>query len=218
MKADHCWVAFGVMGGGCVQTASSASSCRVSLRSQVCLLSRRVSAGQYELVRLIAELDDSGEWAFENAATCAHWVADACDVKVCTAPEWLRIGHALHRLPFTDAAAQDGALSHSKLRELTRVATVDNEEELVKIACRVPADRLAAALAAWINRHEEPAQTQHGTTKPAASSGAGVPMAWSARWSYSRPRKPANSPPLSTAKSCAREPHPRASTSTSTWT
>ena len=140
--------------------AFSPVSSSASLRSRVWSLSRRVSAGQYELVRLIAELDYSGEWLLDGAATSAHWVADACDIEVCTAREWLRIGQALHRLPITNAAAHDGALSFSKLRQLTRVATVDNETELVTIAKRVPAGRLAAALAAWLNRNEDPAATE----------------------------------------------------------
>jgi hypothetical protein len=105
-------------------------------------------------------LDVSGEWAIDDAASCAHWVADALDVEVCTVREWLRIGRMLCGLPVIDSAFDAGRLSYSKLRALTRVATPENEVELCEIAERVPAGRLRHALAAWLQRHESPDQTE----------------------------------------------------------
>lgn len=90
--------------------------------------------------------------AADGAVTCAHWVADHLDVEVCTAREWLRIGRALRTLPVIAAAWADRSLSYSKVRALTRVATVANEAELVELARRVPAGRLGVALATWTTR------------------------------------------------------------------
>jgi len=139
------------------QDASSVGGWR---RAAVVAAGRRWSSGLRELVGLVAALDDSGEWALDGVRTCAHWVAGALDVEVCTAREWLRIGHGLARLPLIDAAFADGRLSYSKVRALTRVADADNEAELCELAQRVPAGRLPHALAAWLLRHETPDETE----------------------------------------------------------
>jgi hypothetical protein len=131
-----------------------------SLRALVVAAGVRWAAGQRQLVRLVIELDASGEWTLDGSATCAHWVADALDVEVCTAREWLRIARSLAGLPVVDASFEAGRLSYSKVRALTRVATPDNEAELCEIAERVPAGKLPHALASWLQRHETPEETE----------------------------------------------------------
>src|SRR4051794_1597089 len=133
---------------------------RESLRERVVTAGTRWSAGQRELVRSIAALDASGEWAVDGAATCAHWVANALDVEVCTARDWVRVGRCLAVLPSIDAAFEQGRLSYSKVRALICVATPENEGELWELAKEVAAGRLARALAAWLARHETPAETE----------------------------------------------------------
>jgi hypothetical protein len=56
------------------------------------------------LAHLAVDLDRSGEWAYDGSRTCAHWIAAALDVEICTAREWLRVGRALEQLPIIDAA------------------------------------------------------------------------------------------------------------------
>lgn len=114
---------------------------------------------QHRLVRLVAELEESGEWRGQGRTSCAHWVADALDIEVCTAREWLRIGRALRDLPHTDAAFEAG-LSYSKVRTLTRVATPANEHELLDLAYVSPAGQLGAVLAGWCAAREDPVQTR----------------------------------------------------------
>ena len=117
---------------------------------------------------LLAEFDLSGEWAFDNARSCAHWVAQRADTEVCTAREWLRIGHALSAVDEIARRFADGRLSYSKVRALTRVADADNQHELCAIAERIPAGQLHAALAAWLARTETPEerkQRQRAATK-----------------------------------------------------
>ena len=99
-------------------------------------------------------------WTFDGARTCAHWIAQVLDVEACTAREWLRIGHALAGLEVIEAAFAEWWLFYSKVRTLTRVATVDNQRELCDLAERVTAGRLAVALAAWLGRHESPDETE----------------------------------------------------------
>jgi hypothetical protein len=132
----------------------------MSLRDELIAAGERWSASVRRLVRLAAEFDASGEWAAEGAPTCAHWVANALDVEVSTAREWLRVGRALVDLALIDAAFADGRFSYSKVRALTRVATPDTEAELCATAERVPAARLVCVLAAWRARRESPAETE----------------------------------------------------------
>lgn len=132
----------------------------ISLREQVLAVGRRWSAAQHRLVELVVALDDSGEWAADGAATCAHWVAHALAIEVCTAREWLRIGKKLTVLPGIASSFAEGRLSYSKVRTLTRVATPEHEAELCAIALQVPAGRLGHALAAWLTRHETAEETE----------------------------------------------------------
>jgi hypothetical protein len=140
--------------------AAAVVSCEAGgARAAVVEAGQRWATGQHDLVRVVAELDASLDWALDGSPTCAHWVADALDVEVCTAREWLRIGRALRVLPTIAAAFAARRLSYSKVRALSRVATRANEAELCRIAETVPAGRLAHALAAWLQRHETPEET-----------------------------------------------------------
>ena len=130
-----------------------------SIRDEIVAVGRHWSTAQHRLVELVVALDDSGQWETDGAPTCAHWVADALDIEVCTAREWLRIGRKLDRLSTVNAAFVDGRLSYSKVRTLTRVASPENEVELEAIAERVPAGRLPHAIADWLTRHETPEET-----------------------------------------------------------
>jgi hypothetical protein len=87
---------------------------------------------QRELVVVAAEFADSAEWVLAGATNPARWLADACEVEVCTAREWIRIGRRLLELPVIADAYADGALSYSKVRTLTRVATPDSEADLLE--------------------------------------------------------------------------------------
>ena len=110
---------------------------------------------QYRVVRLAAELDASDEWLL-TASSASRWIADTLDICVSTAREWVRVGRALRHLPDVDEAFAANRLSYSKVRTLTRIATPDNEAELLELATSVPASRLSVELAGWLNRNEPP--------------------------------------------------------------
>jgi len=111
---------------------------------------------QYELVVLAAEFADSPERAVTGSPTAAHWLAAIADIEPCTAREWIRIGKKLQGLPATADAFKRGEISYSKVRTLTRLATSDNEHELLDIATTTTAADLGRALAAWLHRNSEP--------------------------------------------------------------
>ena len=111
---------------------------------------------QHQLVVLAARFAASAEWVRTGSPTAAHWLATAADVEVCTAREWVRIGAKLLGLPAIAAAFAAGTISYSKVRALTRIATVENESELVGLALKVPAGDLRRVLAAWTTRTSDP--------------------------------------------------------------
>ena len=115
------------------------------LREQFLRVSLGWQLAQYQMIKLAAEIDERRAWV-GDAASCAHWIAGALDMELCTAREWIRVGRALRELPHTDAAFDYG-LSYSKVRVLTRVATRDNERELLDIAYTTPSGRLGPVLA-----------------------------------------------------------------------
>ena len=126
-----------------------------SLAEVITRLVESLARSQFELVHASADFADSGEWARE-APTAAHWIAEAADVEVCTAREWIRIGRRVRELPQIAEAWAERRISYSKVRTLTRLATPDNEAELLEIAQDVSAGRLTRALAAWLKRNLSP--------------------------------------------------------------
>ena len=143
-----------------VETANRRGDVGESLRAAVFAAGQRWASGQRDLIRLICELDASGEWAADGSASCAHWVAGALDIELSTAREWLRIGRALVELDVIAGAFEQGRLSYTKVRALTRVATVESQAELCGLAESVPAACLGRAVAAWLGRHKTPAETE----------------------------------------------------------
>jgi len=130
-----------------------------TLRAQLVDVWKQWSSHTHRLLRLIGGLEASGEWVADGAVTCAHWISDTLDTELSTAREWLRVSRALTDLPACDDALASGRLSYSKVRAVTRLATRANESELCELAERVPANRLACALASWLARRETPAET-----------------------------------------------------------
>jgi hypothetical protein len=137
-----------------IAVLSSHSSSTSSLRTAVIDAARRLSLDMSAFIALLVEFDLGGEWAFDNAPSCAHWVADRADSELATVREWLRVGHALRVVDEVARRFADGRLSYSKVKALTRLADVDNQHELCAIAAQVPASRLAIELARWRNGHE----------------------------------------------------------------
>ena len=95
-----------------------------------------INAATSELLELIREFDERVGWLKWGLESCAEWLVWRCDLSLATAREKVRVAHALKRLPAMAAAFRTGELSYSKVRELTRVATFENEGELVAFALK----------------------------------------------------------------------------------
>ena len=104
-----------------------------TLAAAVSTLAAHIHAATYRLLALIAELDRREVWAAQGALSCAHWLSWACGIDTHTAREKVRVARALTELPLLSEALAKGELGYSKVRALTRIATSENEADLLNI-------------------------------------------------------------------------------------
>ena len=119
-----------------------------------------LSGHRARLLRLVGQFDAAGGWVATGAISCAHWLANLIDIEVSTAREHVRVAKALRQLPRVRQRFESGSISYAKVRHLTRVATPDNEDELVDLAARHPAGQLGYALSGWQHQHDPDALRQ----------------------------------------------------------
>jgi hypothetical protein len=127
----------------------------------------QMNADSYRMLVLVREFDDRFGWKKWAFKTCAEWVAWRCGIGLAAAREKVRAAHALRGLPAIAAAFAEGRLSYSKVRALTRVAQIHDEDLLLAYAlnatvpqveerCRqirnVAPDSVHHARRAWENR------------------------------------------------------------------
>lgn len=101
------------------------------LEREICEHAAHISAGMCRWLLMLGEFDRRRGWAAPGMYSCAHWLSWRCSIGLRTAREHLRVANRLHELPLVVEAFSTGELSYSKVRAITRVATSDNEEQLV---------------------------------------------------------------------------------------
>ena len=114
---------------------------------------------------LLADFDRRGGWK-DDFGSCAEWLAWRTGIKIGPARERVRAARALEDLPRTAEALRRGRLSYAKVRAITRVATPENEEKLLKLASAASAARLEQRVRMWkqLSREGEltAEQVRHG--------------------------------------------------------
>ena len=134
----------------------------------ICTLARQMNAETYRMLVLVREFDERLGWQKWGLPSCAEWLAWRCGVSLSAAREKVRTAHALREMPAVAAAFEDGRLSYTKVRALTRVVEYGGEETLLAYAldvtaaqvderCREirnanPDDSTAGAFRAWEHR------------------------------------------------------------------
>ena len=124
------------------QTSGNAgeSGCSVSyleeLGEQIALLSAQRDATAYVELTRIREFDENEGWfaAYSGFLSCADWLAWRTGLDRGAARQKVRVANALGRLPLISEEMRQGKVSYSKVRALTRIATPENEEELLHFA------------------------------------------------------------------------------------
>jgi hypothetical protein len=112
------------------------------LDREICALARHMNAETYRLLVLVREFDDRFGWATWGLRNCAEWLAWRCGLSLSAAREKVRTAQALRGLPAIAAAFADGRLSYSKVRALTRVSQMHDEDSLLDYALRATAPQI----------------------------------------------------------------------------
>ena len=118
------------------------------LGNAIAELSAHIQAATYRLLVLICEFDQRHGWN-TGFRSCAHWLNWRTGLDLGAAREKVRVAHALADLPAISRALQQGNLSYSKVRALTRVATPGNEAELLEFALSGTAAHVETLVRAW---------------------------------------------------------------------
>ncbi len=112
------------------------------LGHEIARLAAHIHAATYRFLILVREFDALGGWGDQGCVSCAHWLSWRCGISVHTGREKLRVAKALAGLPLVSEAFEQGRISYSKARAITRVANEDNEAFLLGIALSGTASHL----------------------------------------------------------------------------
>jgi hypothetical protein len=118
------------------------------LGDSIAELAARIQAATYELLVMIHEFDERGGWG-QGFRSCAHWLNWRTGIALGPAREKVRVARALAQLPRLSAEMRRGALSYSKVRALTRVATADTEGRLLGFSRCATAAHVERLVRAW---------------------------------------------------------------------
>ena len=124
----------------------------VRLGERIAELAARINSAESRMMALIAEFDRRGGWKGEYSS-CAEWLAWRIGIKIGPARERVRTARALGGLPQTAEALREGRISYTKVRALTRVATLASEAELLEFAQAGSAARLEGMVRMWKKRN-----------------------------------------------------------------
>ncbi|MDX1396587.1 MAG: DUF222 domain-containing protein, partial [Gemmatimonadota bacterium] len=116
---------------------------------RIASISAHLTAATAEQLDLIRVFDEGQGWHEEGFTTCAAWLSWRIGVGGGTAREKVRVARALGELPHMRAAMGRGELSYSLARALTRVATPENEADLVEAARHTTAAQMERLVGAW---------------------------------------------------------------------
>ncbi len=109
----------------------------------------QADALQYQAMRLLVEFHRREGWRDTGFSSTAEWLAWRIGIRSGAARERVRTALALDELPQISEAMEGGALSFTKVRALTRVATPDTEGTLLDLAQAGSASNLERIVRGW---------------------------------------------------------------------
>ncbi len=142
------------------------SDARLERMERVAVLFGEITAATREFLAALAHSDRHRDWEEEGFGSCAEWLAWQIGITKGTANEKVRAARALEHLPLISEAMARADVSFSKVRALTRVATPENEAELLEFARAGSAANLERLVRGWktLSRFDEAQQERirHG--------------------------------------------------------
>jgi hypothetical protein len=104
------------------------------LERDITELAAHINAASFQLLELVGIYDEQQGWVQHGLASCAHWLQWQCGTNLAAAREKVRVARALPDLPKISGAFREGRISYSKVRAMTRVANLRNEDTLLNVA------------------------------------------------------------------------------------
>jgi hypothetical protein len=93
-----------------------------------------IDVATHRFLTQLREFDRVDGWDRAGALSCAHWLSWRVGMDLGAAREKVRVAKKLAELPAMDEALRKGEISYSKVRAMTRVATAENEADLLSMA------------------------------------------------------------------------------------
>lgn len=138
-----------------------------AIDKELATLSAHIASAKYRLLTLIDTFDRAEGWARQGFSSCAEYLGFRIGLSGGTAREHVRIARALSDVPAIAEAMERGELSFSKVRAVTRVATPENEHDLLAIACAGTAAHVEKTVRA-MRRAQGAKDTQHAEAQHTA--------------------------------------------------
>jgi hypothetical protein len=129
------------------------------LGDEIAELAAHLHAATFRLLARLHEFDRREGWG-GGFRSCAHWLSWRTGSDLGAAREKVRVARALEALPLLSDAMRRGELSYAKVRALTRIATPENEAQLLELARHGTAADIEKVVRAWrrVDRLEEAQQ------------------------------------------------------------
>jgi hypothetical protein len=126
------------------------------LGDEIAELSAHLHAATYRLLVRLREFDEREGWN-GGFLSCAHWLSWRTGIAPGAAREKVRVARALACLPQIGEEMRKGVLSYAKVRALSRIATPENERQLLDVALSATAAQVEKIVRAWrrVDRVEE---------------------------------------------------------------
>jgi len=119
------------------------------LEAEITTLAGQLAVGECRWLLLVGEFDRREAWRAWGCASVVHWLGWQCGLDARSARERVRVARALFEFVVIRDAFVSGALSYSKVRAITRVATPENEGKLVEMARNATASQMERIVAAY---------------------------------------------------------------------
>ena len=120
------------------------------LAGRICAAAAEAARSQYVLLELLGEFDALDAIRYWTGfKSLAHWLSWCCSMTPGVAREHVRVAKALRRMPTIAGLFREARLSYSKVREVTRVVDVVDEQRLAGLALTATAAQLARMISGF---------------------------------------------------------------------
>ena len=120
-----------------------------AIGERIALMAAQGDAFQYDFLAHIRRFDQGEGWADQGCRSCAHWLNWRIGLDLGAARQKVRTARALGSLALISEAMRKGQISYSKVRALTRIATPENEEDLLHFARSSTAHHVERLVRGW---------------------------------------------------------------------